>query len=238
MGKEKKAPLYKQLKNDLKKQIDEGEFQKDELLPSENELCRSYNTTRATVRQALSELANMGYINRQHGKGSIVAEPKKGLGILSVRGVTTGVGDQDLKSAILKKPEKCSWPPAFFYHLSEAEFSAGCISFTRLRYLQNSPILYEETYITNLNLPRFTSRSLENRSLFKTLNKYYQVEIIGGEQKIWALDADKTISDLLKIKPGSSLVHMKRKLRTNVKDLHIYSSLYCNTAEYYLQDYF
>ncbi|RCH54357.1 GntR family transcriptional regulator [Mucilaginibacter hurinus] len=231
-------PLYKKLIDDLKTLIDQGTYKKGELLPSENELCKSYGTTRPTVRQALTELINTGYIVRQQGKGSIVAEPKKGLGILSVSGFTAGIGDKNLKTEILEKPQKRTWDNNFFYELTDEELKAGSIYFTRLRYINNLPVLFEETFITNIQLPRFTTRNLEDNSLFNTLSKYYQVEIKEGEQKIWAIGADKKISKMLNLKQGSPIVHMKRKLKTNIRNLNIYSWLYCNTEEYYLHDNF
>lgn len=238
MSKQNTVPLYRKLIDDLKKQMDEGKYKTGDLLPSENDLCRTYGTTRPTVRQALKDLTLSGHIVRHHGKGSIVAEPKMGLGILSISGVTAGIGDKDLKTEMLSKPKKDKWPDKFFFELSEDELSAGCISFSRLRYINNVPVLFEETFISNIKLPRFTSRNLENRSLFKTLNEHYNVEIKEGEQKIWAISADKNISKLLNLKNGSPVLHLKRKLKTNVKNLHIYSWLYANTDEYYLQDSF
>ncbi|MBX3255337.1 MAG: GntR family transcriptional regulator [Chitinophagaceae bacterium] len=238
MQKEETTPLYKKLIEDLKKLMEEGKFKQGDLLPSENELCKSYNTTRPTVRQALAGLTNMGYITRHHGKGSIVAEPRRGLGILSVSGVTAGVGDLNLKTVILEKPVKRNWPPELMKDLNYAEQIAGCIYFTRVRIINNAPILYEETFLTDINLLRFTSRNLDNRSFLKILSEYYQVEVTGGEQKIWAVAADKSIARVLKISAGHPIVHMKRKLKTNVKNLNIYSWLYCNTENYYLDDRF
>ncbi|WP_285055942.1 GntR family transcriptional regulator [Pedobacter ginsengisoli] len=238
MNKKEMIPLYQKVIDDLKISIDKGNYKKGDLLPSENDLCKTYNTTRVTIRQALSALMISGYITRRHGKGSIVSEPKKGLGILSLRGVTAGIGDKALTTSILEKPVRQDWPAGFFYDLNEEELASGCIFFTRLRYLEKLPLLYEETFITNLNLPRFTSRSLENRSLFKILDEHYQVKIKEGEQKIWAINGDKRISKLLDVKTSHPLVHMKRRLQTNIKNLNIYSSLYCNTEEYFLQDYF
>lgn len=238
MNKKEITPLYQKVIDDLKALIDKGEYKKGDLLPSENDLCKTYNTTRVTIRQALSSLTISGYITRKHGKGSIVSEPKKGLGILSLRGVTAGVGGQALTTSILEKPVKQEWPADFFYELDEAELSAGCIFFTRLRYLDEKPLLYEETFITDLSLSRFTARNLENKSLFKILDEHYQVKVKEGEQKIWAINGDKQISKLLDVKSSHPLVHMKRRLQTNVKNLNIYSSLYCNTEEYFLQDYF
>jgi GntR family transcriptional regulator/GntR family frlABCD operon transcriptional regulator len=217
-------PVHKKLSDDIKKQIDDGQYKNGDLLPSENELSIAYNTSRTTVRLALIELSNIGYIRRHQGKGSI--------------GVTAGVGSLSLQTVILEKPTKQPWPPNLFYKLSDKEISFGCIHFSRLRYIDNVPILYEQTFITDLNLPRFTSRNLENVSFLKLLSEQYQVEVTGGEQKIWAIAAGKKIGELLKLKALSPIVHLKRKLRTNVTDLNIYSWLYCNTENYYLDDYF
>ena len=238
MIKKETIPLYKKVIDDLKKSIDDGIYKKGDLLPSENDLCKTYNTTRVTVRQALSGLTNMGYITRKHGKGSIVTEPKKGLGILAFAGVTAGIGDQTLTTQILQKQAKQSWPLDFFHELNTVEIQKGCFFFKRLRLIDNIPVLYEETYITNLSLPRFADKNLENVSLFKTIKESYNIEITTGEQKIWAVNGDKQVSNLLNVKATEPLVHMKRRLQTTVKDLNIYSSIYCNTQEYFLQDYF
>lgn len=231
-------PVYKRLLEDIKVQIHNGEYQIGDLLPSENELCKLYGITRPTVRHALSELTSLGYINRIHGKGSIVIEPKNGLGILSVKGVTAGVGRKNLTSHILGKPQKDKWPSQFYYELSKQELAAGCIFFSRLRFVNQLPVIYEETHIVNNQLPRFTTRNLENKSLFKTLKDFYQIEIIGGEQRIRAVNVDKNLRELLRIKTNSPVAHLERKLKTNNKDINLYSSLYCNTKEFFLQDYF
>lgn len=238
MNKPQSTPLYKKVIDELKSEIDSGHYKKGDLLPSENDLCKTYSTTRPTVRQALTELTRLGYIVRQHGKGSIVSEPKSGLGILSLKGATAGVGKKKLITKILTKPQKISWPAGFFYELNEAERRAGAIYFTRLRHVNGSPTLYEETYISDMELPRFTMHNLEKHSLFDILRKFHQVEIQEGEQKIWAVEADKELAALLNTKAKKPLLHMKRRLTTNIKGLYIYSFLYCNTEEYFIQDYF
>lgn len=231
-------PIYRVLFNNLKDQIDEGHYRIGDLLPSENDLCKVYSTTRPTVRQALGELARLGYIVRKHGKGSIVSEPKNGLGILSLKGSTAGVGKNNLRTEVLLKTQKIAWPSDFPYELTPAQQQAGCFFLTRLRHVNGLPTLYEETYITAINLPRFTMHNLEKNSLFETLSKYHRVEIKEGEQKIWAVTANKNLSDLLSVKAGKPVLHMKRSMHTNHPHLIIYSFLYCNTEEYFIQDYF
>ncbi len=238
MVKKETTHLYKKVIDDLKTLIDKGTYKKGELLPSENELCKTYSTTRVTVRQALSALMNMGYITRKHGKGSIVSELKQGLGILSLSGVTAGVGDQVLTTSMLQKQTKQAWPLDFFYELNEEEQKQGCLFFSRLRKIDDVPVLYEETFITNIGLRGFSNRNLENTSLFKTLKEHYQIEVKEGEQKIWAIQADKEICKMLDIKKTHPVLHMKRRLQTSIPGLNIYSSLYCNTEEHFIQDYF
>jgi DNA-binding GntR family transcriptional regulator len=238
MSKNVTIPIYKKVQEELKNKIDSGTYKIGELIPSENDLCKTYSTTRPTIRLALSELMRMGYIVTQHGKGSTVSEPKNGLGILSLKGATAGVGRKNLKTEILHNPEKINWPGDFSYGLSATEIDSGAIYFSRLRYVNGLPVLYELTYISNINLPRFTVHNLEKNSLFDTLREFYQVEIKEGEQKIWAIEANKDLAKLLNIGFKKPVLHMKRKLMTNIKDLHIYSFLYCNTEEFFIQDYF
>src|SRR5205814_9339010 len=69
-------PLYYQLKEVLKQQIRAGHLAPHTAIPSEPELVASYHVSRATVRQALSELVHEGLLYRQHGKGTFVCEPR------------------------------------------------------------------------------------------------------------------------------------------------------------------
>src|ERR1700692_76714 len=69
-------PLYYQLKEVLKQQIQAGHLDPHAARPSEPELVAQYHVSRATVRQALTELVHEGLLYRQHGKGTFVCEPR------------------------------------------------------------------------------------------------------------------------------------------------------------------
>jgi GntR family transcriptional regulator/GntR family frlABCD operon transcriptional regulator len=227
-------PHYRRLYETLRKHITEGVYQEGDLLPSENELCRAYNLTRPTVRKALDNLLRDGFIKKQQGKGSIVHKLPKGIGILSIGGTTDALGDQNLNTTIVVKPIVQNWPENFPFELSVPEKESGCIYFERLRYLNTVPVFFDITYIPNINIPRFTSRQFENTSLFDTLRKYYQIEIIGGEQRLSSIKAGKTLSEHFGVSEEHPILHLERKLDTNRINFNIYSSVYCNTEEYSL----
>jgi len=226
-----RLPQYRKLYEMLRKQITDGVFKEGDILPSENELCAIHKLTRPTVRHALDSLVNEGFIRKHQGKGSIVHKLPKGIGILSIAGTTSALGEKNQRSEILVKPVVKSWDVPFMFSLSETEMDSGCIYMERIRFFNEKPIFYDINFIPNINLPRFTSRSFENRSLFDILRKNYQIEIKGGEQKIRAIPANLKIAGYLAVKSGHPVLHLERKFDTNRTGFFIYSSIFCNTEE-------
>lgn len=65
-------PLHWQLREQLKRRIETGEFKTGERLPTEQEICRTLGISRSPVRQALIELERGGWISRVQGRGTFV----------------------------------------------------------------------------------------------------------------------------------------------------------------------
>lgn len=233
-------PQYKILQNDLKNRILSGELKEGAILPSENELCGLYNCTRSTVRKALDILVNEGYIIKKQGKGSIVHMKRNSLGLLSFRGFSDVLGNKKHKihSILLQDPVLIHWPDHFFYNLSKEELSVKTYFISRLRFIEQDPVMLEYTYIPNMKLDHFLSRPLEMNSLFKTLRTRYHIDVKSVSQDLQAIAASEEIASLLKYYPGAPVVHIYRKYFTSRPELNIYSSLYCNTEKYFLSNEF
>lgn len=232
MPDENKIPQYKKIYQILRKHILTGVYAEGSLLPSENELCAVHNITRPTVRQALETLVQEGFIQKKQGKGSIVRKPPQEIGILSISGTQSAIGKQYLQTQILQKPHIKPWPENFPFDLSEIEMESGCIYMERLRLVEGQPVFYDMNHIPNINLPRFSSRSFENRSLFENLRTQYQIEIKGGEQRLKAIKADELIGKLLNLEIGEPVLSIERKLNTNREGFHIYSTIWFNSAKH------
>ena len=65
MPKAKFESIYK----DLKQKIEMDEYHYQDFLPSENTLVNVYDCSRNTIRRAVSELTELGYVQPLHGKG-------------------------------------------------------------------------------------------------------------------------------------------------------------------------
>ena len=67
--------LQYQLKKELYGKIAKKEWLPGQMIPSEKELCDAHGVSRITVREALKELVQSGYLIRKQGKGTFVATP-------------------------------------------------------------------------------------------------------------------------------------------------------------------
>ncbi len=232
MSQKKELPRYKMLYEMLRKHITSGLYQKGDILPSENELCTQHGVTRPTVRKALDRLMHEGYIKKKQGKGSIVLGQPQGVGILSLSGTTSAIGQDNLETHIITKPYFTSWNDAFGFPLEDNEREVGCFLLERLRIVNKQPVFFDITMVPNINLPRFTSRNFENRSLFDIMRTAYQIEVIGGEQKLMAITADKKLQEYFNVGPDHPILQLDRKMETSKDGFYIYSQVFCNTAEY------
>jgi GntR family transcriptional regulator len=70
----KSVPLAQQVVNEILSGIEAGNLTRDDgLLPSEAELSKRFEVSRATVRDALSRLEQRGMVIRRHGVGTFVS---------------------------------------------------------------------------------------------------------------------------------------------------------------------
>src|SRR5438477_13037305 len=76
IDKQSPIPMYYQIMNQLREKIAAGEYAVDSALPPERELVETYQVSRMTIRQAISELVNEGILVRRRCIGTFVAPPK------------------------------------------------------------------------------------------------------------------------------------------------------------------
>jgi len=65
-------PLYQQIEDYILDKIESHEYKEGDTIPTEKELCKLFNTSRATVNKALNHLVINGVIYRTPGRGSFV----------------------------------------------------------------------------------------------------------------------------------------------------------------------
>lgn len=69
--------LADRLRDELLEEISSSRLQPGSKLPSEGELAKRFNVSRATVREAVRGLVEAGYVSRRRGSGSYVTERRR-----------------------------------------------------------------------------------------------------------------------------------------------------------------
>ena len=69
VDKDTPIPLYYQVKKIILDRILSNELSPGEAIPTEKSFCGMYDISRTTVRQAITELVNEGYLYRVKSKG-------------------------------------------------------------------------------------------------------------------------------------------------------------------------
>ncbi len=67
-------PMYRQIAEDLREQIESGALQPGQQLRTELELREKYNASRNTVRDAIKWLTNLGLVETKPGQGTFVTQ--------------------------------------------------------------------------------------------------------------------------------------------------------------------
>lgn len=226
-----KKRKYHTIQEYIKKRIQTGKYPVGTYLPSENEICNRFGTTRTTVRKALDELLKEGFIEKEHGKGSKVLERGKSLGLLTVKGFSDAI-DYEVETVVTKDSTIQQWDIITPFALTEKEKKSKCVYFQRVRHINGCPTVLENNWYSLDALEFLKSNEFVDGSFFKTLSQRHLVEIMGAEQELRAIPATKQIAKNLRIAEGDSILHIYVRFKTTKPGLNLYGDLYCNTKKY------
>lgn len=135
-------PLYLQIKEAILQQIKEKELVAGDKLLSEAQFQKSFKVSRITVRKAIDELVEEGYLTRLQGKGTFVKHQNQGIQkSLSLTQVCLDQGKK-LTSDVLAV--KKTIIPADFIPLFNSDKS---IMVERLRKVDGVAIMLEKNYL-------------------------------------------------------------------------------------------
>ena len=65
-------PAYIRIHDKIKEDVDDGTWKIGQRLPSERDLCETFDVSRMTVRQAITLLVDEGILERKPGSGTFV----------------------------------------------------------------------------------------------------------------------------------------------------------------------
>jgi GntR family transcriptional regulator len=186
------VPLYVQLHRIIKELILKGEYKEGDLLPSEAAMMNTFNTTRGTVRKAISELVKEGLVYQNQGKGTFVCIRQVKYSIWNFGGFTDYLKSRNETpiSKILEQ-RNVSIDGKDYFKLVRAR---GVKKDGEILYLTIDTSLLPLKVFPNIE--RF---NFETESLYDIMRKTYHIHPKHSEIRLSPIVIDDTTRDILKV---------------------------------------
>lgn len=205
-----KLPLYQQVADSIKYKIIQGDYEVGGLLQPEMELCKIYQVSRITMRRAMQELEQEGYLTRQAGKGTFVNNWLKSDTSNStlVQSFTNEL--REIGKKVSTKSLHLTTIPADAYLSSVLGVEEGSkvICLKRVRMSNGDIIAYSESsfpYVDSISL----SEDNYKGSLYAYLSKLGYIFNYSRDM-LEAISTDNFLSKRLEVEEGTALLKRTR----------------------------
>lgn len=204
--------LYEQIYHDLRKKIESQTLQAGDLLPSENELERIYQVSRAPVRQALGLLEQEKRIIRMPGRGTFVAIPSDQASEWFrispfIKQIERDWNRMECKTLLIE----AVCPPEEVRNFFQLSPEDQVTHVYRLRLVDRQPVILSHHYLPDTTHIEALQKEGDFLSLFHVVEKLYHTEYTRMEDTLWAIMAEEEVANPMNIPVGFPLIRSCRR---------------------------
>ncbi|MDO4288445.1 MAG: GntR family transcriptional regulator [Eubacterium sp.] len=196
-------PLYFQLKELIINEIKSGNYKKDELIPTEKEFMDMYQISRTTVRQAMTELVQEGWLYRIKSKGTFVTYPKTNHNFIqtldSFNEQMERVGATHRTEVLALEIIEASELVAEGLNIKAGE---PVIYLYRRRFANEEPVILQKAYLNYERCKALLKRDFTKDYLYKCLAEEEQTRITHVRRIVEVDEANLEDEKLLDMKKG------------------------------------
>jgi GntR family transcriptional regulator len=178
-------------------------------LPTERTLTAELETSRTTVRQALSELVGDGKLVRRQGSGTFVAEPKISWPLQMTSFTEQAAANGFVASTQLLFAERVKADADSATRL-EVKLGAPIFRIERLRLVDDTPMAVETSHLSAVRFPGLIKELTKTSSLYRVLADSYGVSPATAEETIETAAASPREAELLHTDTGSPMLVLSR----------------------------
>lgn len=204
-------PLYFQLQESLRVEIESGELEPGAQIPSERELCRLYGVSHATVKRALGNLVQQHLLYRIRGRGTFVARPKIQKDPRRIQSFTEEMRTLGylVKSKVLDA--RVVPADAVIADKLQVQENEPITLIRRLRHASDRPITLQSSYVPVAYCPALLQEDLSG-SLYEVLRRH-GLRPERAQEVYTAAALNHAEAELLDIRVGSPALRCERTTR-------------------------
>lgn len=227
------TPLYYKLQMHIQREIESGHLRPGDMISPEKELAGVHNVSPGTVKKALLNLVNGGFLYRVRGKGTFIAGTSikresmryyRYLKNFKSKEASLRIKFLDLKK--INAVDPINQNLKIGHKESLFEIKRLFISSDK------KPLIYTVSYLPQDRFKEFETispRNFERVPLFLLLENKFGLPTISSKELLSAVSAEKDIADILKIAEGSPVLSIEMIVFTYKKRPYEYRTSYCLT---------
>lgn len=209
LDKRASTPVYVQLREMLRTQVEGGNLAPGTRVPSERELSRTWSISRMTARAAISQLVDLGHLRRVPGKGTFVQRPKMLQGLHTLTSFTEDMWSRGktAQARVLEQGVQAATP----YVAAQLDIAPGTqvVILRRLRLADGEPMSLETAYLAASRFSFVTTEDLVSQSLYDVLGRR-GIDLGWADQTVEARFARKEEAKLLGIPRRAPVLRTER----------------------------
>lgn len=207
--------LHRQLFLALREQIRRGVYREGDPIPTEDQLCQSFGVSRITVRRAVMDLVEEGWVEKRLGRGTFVrqAAAKPQNRTRSTFTESLAKRSKQTKVTVLEVADR-SPPPPVAAAMGLAE-DAQLAYASRLRSISGVPLLFIDSWVVPRYAAAIRKDALERRSITEMLLSQ-GVRFRYVTEELSAVAADPHVAASLRVEVGSPLLCVARLVSEDV----------------------
>lgn len=206
LNKQSPIPLYYQLAEYLKEQIQAKELAIGAQIRPERELAQQMGVSRMTARQAVAYLVNEGLLEVKPGVGTFVAQPKlthNALRLSSFSEEMARLGSR-VTSTVLR--QEINRPPKRIAEQLHLGADEPVVTIVRLRQVDEIPLLLETSHLPAGRCPGLDKANLAEASLYTWLETNYRLTVYRATQTLEATTISAYEQTLFRLEAGTAML--------------------------------
>lgn len=211
INKNSPIPLYYQLKKKIENIIKSGKLKPGDAIPTEIEFMKRYAVSRTTVRNAILQMVNEGYLRRVIGKGTFIkTHPIKSKILGNLIGFSKEMEQKGISHFTKVLGKDIVLAPIRVADMFQITTNDLVFYLKRLRFVEGKPIIIVENYVPAYLCPGIEKEDFKNGSLYNLLKTKFGLNIHHGRREFEPINSlSKEEIELLEVSPGTPLLYVE-----------------------------
>jgi GntR family transcriptional regulator len=241
VDRESQQKLYVQIYSIIKEKIEAHEWPNGSQILTEDELCRTYDVSKATVRMAVSELVRAGFLKKLQGKGTFVTYLPQHLGVTMKTKLTEnmfGEGVNVSKEVLLKEVKEPLEEVKSLFYTSDSDDYARLFYILCKRSVNGETAYLEESYVPLAVMSGIEDEELSRKPFYDLIQEKSKKNILKIVQTIEVTAIDAAAACLLGTEVDAPGLLLHRLLISSDSQPIAYTRLLGSGKKYKIQTEF